>query len=84
MPDFQVLLEQRRQLTFADQDMRRAMERATDTARTMVTALASFQSAAEVDLDVLTAGIADLREAKLACLAAMKKRAELKAALGEA
>lgn len=83
MTDIATRVEIGRQIAAAEADMRRATDRATEIARTMSRAIVLFASPLDIDLDVLNAGIADLRDARAMYSAAAKRRHDLRELLGE-
>ena len=83
MADIVTQLEIRRQISGCETDMRRATERATDAVRAISRATVLFQSPVEINLDVVEGAVGDIRDARHAYLAALKKKQELKATLGE-
>jgi ABC-type transport system involved in Fe-S cluster assembly fused permease/ATPase subunit len=83
MPDIATQLEIRRRITECEHDMRRATERATDACKTISRAIVLFNTPLDIDLDIVNAAVADIREARFAYTAAMKKRSDLRDLLGE-
>ena len=83
MDDIAAQLEIRRQISACETDMRRATEKAADAVRHISRATVLFYSPMDIGLDVVVAAVADIREARLAHQAALRKKQELKAALGE-
>ncbi len=63
--------------------MRRATDRAADAVRHISRATVLFNSPMEIDLDLVTAAVADIRDARQAYVAALRKKQELKSSLGE-
>ena len=83
MSDIMTQLEIRRQISACDADMRRATEKAADAVRHISRATVLFNSPMDIDLDIVEAAVADVRDARQAYSAALKRKQELKAALGE-
>jgi hypothetical protein len=81
--DIATQLEIRRQISACETDMRRATEKAADAVRHVSRATVLFNSPMDIDPDVVEAGVADVRDARQAYCAALRKKQELKAALGE-
>jgi len=78
MSDIATQLEIRRQISACESDMRRATERAADAVRHISRATVLFNSPVDIDLDVVEAAAADIRDARQAYLAALKKKNELR------
>jgi hypothetical protein len=83
MSDIATQLEIRRLISLCEGDMRRATERASEAARQVSRAIVLFTTPMDIDLDVVNAALSDLREARQAFAAALKRKQELKAELGE-
>ncbi|MGO8702708.1 MAG: hypothetical protein ACLQVA_02735 [Candidatus Brocadiia bacterium] len=83
MADIATQLEIRRQISACEADMKRATERAADAVRHVSRATVLFNSPADIDLDLVEAAVADVRDARQAYVAALKKKQELRAVLGE-
>ena len=83
MADMQSNMEIRRQIAQAQQDMDRATERASEACRGIGREIVFLNAPTEVNLDVIEGGKADLRDAQSAYKAALKRKQELKALLGE-
>jgi len=83
MPDIQTQLEIRRQITACEIDMRRATGKAGDAVRHISRSTVIFKSPLDIGLDIVEAAVADIRDARQAYSAALKRKQELKAALGE-
>jgi len=81
--DIAMQLEIRRQISACDTDMKRATERAADAVRHVSRATVLFNSPMDIDLDVVEAAVADVRDARQAYISALKKKQELRATLGE-
>jgi hypothetical protein len=81
--DIVTQLEIRRQISACDVDLRRATEKAADAVRHISRATVLFNSPMDIDLDVVEAAMGDIRDARQAYAAALRKKQELKAALGE-
>ena len=83
MNDITTRLEIRRQVSACEADMKRATDRAADAVRHISRATVLFSSPMEIDLDVVSAAVADIRDARSAYQAALKRKNELRAQLGE-
>ena len=83
MNDIATQLEIRRQITACEIDMRRATEKAGDAVRHISRSTVIFNSPLDIGLDIVEAAVADIRDARQAYSAALRKKQELKAALGE-
>ena len=83
MNDIATQLEIRRQISACEADMKRATDRAADAVRHVSRATVLFNSPMDIDLDVVSAAAADIRDARAAYQAALKRRNELRAQLGE-
>ena len=83
MNDIATQLEIRRQISACETDLRRATEKAADAVRHISRATVLFNTPMDIALDVVEAAIADVRDARRAFQAALKRKQELKAALGE-
>jgi coenzyme F420-reducing hydrogenase gamma subunit len=83
MNDIATQLEIRRQISACETDLRRATEKAADAVRHISRATVLFHSPMEIDLDIVEGAVADIRDARQAYLAALRKKQELRAALGE-
>jgi uncharacterized membrane-anchored protein len=83
MNDIATQLEMRRQISGCEADMKRATERAADAVRHISRATVLFHSPMDVDLEVVSAALGDIREARAAYQAALKRKGDLRAQLGE-
>jgi hypothetical protein len=83
MVDIATQLEIRRQISACETDMKRATDRAADAVRHISRATVLFNSPMEIDLDIVNAAVADIRDARQAYVAALRKKQELRAHLGE-
>jgi hypothetical protein len=83
MSDIATQLEIRRQISACEADMKRATEKAADAVRHISRATVLFNSPTEIDLDVVSAAVADIRDARAAYQASLKRKNELRAQLGE-
>jgi len=83
MADIQTQLDLRRQVSACEADMKRATDRAADAVRHISRATVLFNSPMDIDLDVVEAAVGDVRDARQAYVAALRKKQELKASLGE-
>jgi hypothetical protein len=76
-------LEIRRQISACDADMRRATEKAADAVRHISRATVLFNSPMDIDLDIVEAAVADVRDARQAYSASLRRKQEFRAVLGE-
>ena len=83
MTDIQTQLEIRRQITNCELDMGRATDKAKEAVRQISRATVLFNTPVDIDLNIVDACVGDIRDARHAYQAALKKRQELKATLGE-
>ena len=83
MNDITTQLEIRRQIGACETDMKRATDRAADAVRHISRATVLFNSPMDIDLNVVEGAVADVRDARQAYVAALKRKQELKSSLGE-
>ena len=83
MTDIATQLEIRRQISACEADMRRATERAADAVRHISRATVMFNSPMDIDLDMVEAARGRHPRRAAGVVAALRKKQELKAALGE-